>query len=203
MKFDVGLGFFKAGLARVARKLGTEQSIASTVAPSQKAPSHETPSPDSRAVPPFSSSSEDEPKPKNDKPLNLQADSVTETVPLRRPIFANSRHIKPKDKVYPSSYNQILQQIFGKLDIHQRAFFARLFPTLKEAHKHFKESTKYKDRKMRSYIQFLTTPTADTSGTCLLLHFDDKRYLVGNIHEGFSAPAYSSGRSSQGFRISL
>ena len=39
-------------------------------------------------------------------------------------------------------------------------------------------------RKMRSYVQFLTTPTADTPGTCLMLHFDDKRYLIGNIHEG-------------------
>ena len=39
-------------------------------------------------------------------------------------------------------------------------------------------------RKMHSYIQFLTTPTVDTPGTVLALHFDDKRYLIGNIHEG-------------------
>ncbi|KAI9735317.1 MAG: hypothetical protein M1818_006512 [Claussenomyces sp. TS43310] len=38
--------------------------------------------------------------------------------------------------------------------------------------------------KMRSYVQFLTTPTADTPGTTLLLHFDNKRYLFGNISEG-------------------
>ena len=38
--------------------------------------------------------------------------------------------------------------------------------------------------KMKSYIEFITTPTADTPGTALLLHFDDKRYLIGNIHEG-------------------
>ena len=37
---------------------------------------------------------------------------------------------------------------------------------------------------MKSYIEFITTPTADTPGTALLLHFDDKRYLFGNIHEG-------------------
>ncbi|KAB8297277.1 hypothetical protein EYC80_002636 [Monilinia laxa] len=37
---------------------------------------------------------------------------------------------------------------------------------------------------MRSYIQFLTTPTADTPGTTLLLHFDNKRYLIGNVAEG-------------------
>ena len=37
---------------------------------------------------------------------------------------------------------------------------------------------------MKSHIEFITTPTADTPGTALLLHFDDKRYLIGNIHEG-------------------
>ncbi|KAI5274603.1 hypothetical protein E4T47_02347 [Aureobasidium subglaciale] len=37
---------------------------------------------------------------------------------------------------------------------------------------------------MRSFFQFITTPTADTSGTTLLLHFDNKRYLIGNIAEG-------------------
>ena len=38
--------------------------------------------------------------------------------------------------------------------------------------------------KMRSYAQILTTPTADTPGTTLLLHFDSKRYLIGSLAEG-------------------
>lgn len=38
--------------------------------------------------------------------------------------------------------------------------------------------------KMRSYVQFISTPTADTPGTALLLHFDSQRYLFGNIAEG-------------------
>lgn len=38
--------------------------------------------------------------------------------------------------------------------------------------------------KMKSYVQFLTTPTADTPGTVLLLHFDSKRYLIGHVAEG-------------------
>jgi ribonuclease Z len=38
--------------------------------------------------------------------------------------------------------------------------------------------------KMRSYVQFVTTPTADTPGTTLLLHFDSQRYLIGNVAEG-------------------
>ncbi|KAL1634419.1 hypothetical protein SLS58_010707 [Diplodia intermedia] len=37
---------------------------------------------------------------------------------------------------------------------------------------------------MKSYIQVLTTPTADTPGTTLLLHFDNKRYLFGSLGEG-------------------
>ena len=37
---------------------------------------------------------------------------------------------------------------------------------------------------MRSFVQVLTTPTADTPGTTLLLHFDNKRYLIGSLAEG-------------------
>ncbi|RDW84564.1 tRNA processing endoribonuclease Trz1-like protein [Coleophoma cylindrospora] len=38
--------------------------------------------------------------------------------------------------------------------------------------------------KMRSWASIITTPTADTPGTAILLHFDNKRYLFGNIGEG-------------------
>lgn len=38
--------------------------------------------------------------------------------------------------------------------------------------------------KMRSFVQILTTPTADTPGTTLVLHFDNKRYLIGSLAEG-------------------
>ncbi|PGG96276.1 hypothetical protein AJ79_09648 [Helicocarpus griseus UAMH5409] len=37
---------------------------------------------------------------------------------------------------------------------------------------------------MKYYIEFVTTPTADTPGTTLLVHFDDKRYLLGHVSEG-------------------
>ncbi|KAK8194391.1 hypothetical protein M8818_007581 [Zalaria obscura] len=46
---------------------------------------------------------------------------------------------------------------------------------------------------MRSYIQVLTTPTADTAGTTLVLHFDNKRYLLGNISEGTQRAAVQQG----------
>lgn len=38
--------------------------------------------------------------------------------------------------------------------------------------------------KMLNWVQVVTTPTADTNGTCLLLHFDNKRYLLGHVSEG-------------------
>lgn len=38
--------------------------------------------------------------------------------------------------------------------------------------------------RMLNWLQIVTTPTADTAGTCLVLHYDDKRYLFGNISEG-------------------
>lgn len=44
--------------------------------------------------------------------------------------------------------------------------------------------SRLKSPKMRSFVQILTTPTADTPGTTLLLHFDNKRYLIGSIAEG-------------------
>ena len=48
-------------------------------------------------------------------------------------------------------------------------------------------------RRMRSHIQFLTTPTVDTPGTALILCFDDKRYIIGNIHEGLQRAAIQRG----------
>ncbi|OJD25287.1 hypothetical protein ACJ73_03343 [Blastomyces percursus] len=34
------------------------------------------------------------------------------------------------------------------------------------------------------FCEFITTPTADTPGTSLIIHFDDKRYLFGHVPEG-------------------
>ncbi|KAL2074328.1 hypothetical protein VTL71DRAFT_8106 [Oculimacula yallundae] len=39
-------------------------------------------------------------------------------------------------------------------------------------------------KKMKSWVQILSTPTVDTPGTTLLLHFDNKRYLIGDVAEG-------------------
>ncbi|KAI9829945.1 MAG: hypothetical protein M1819_005917 [Sarea resinae] len=46
---------------------------------------------------------------------------------------------------------------------------------------------------MRSEVHFVSTPTADTRGTSLLLHFDKKRYLIGNVSEGTQRAAVQRG----------
>lgn len=37
---------------------------------------------------------------------------------------------------------------------------------------------------MLSWVQVVSTPTADTPGACVLLHFDNRRYLFGHVAEG-------------------
>ncbi|KXJ94809.1 hypothetical protein Micbo1qcDRAFT_193882 [Microdochium bolleyi] len=39
-------------------------------------------------------------------------------------------------------------------------------------------------RRMLVKVQLATAPTADTPGACVMLHFDNKRYIIGNISEG-------------------
>ncbi|RDW90230.1 uncharacterized protein DSM5745_02005 [Aspergillus mulundensis] len=46
---------------------------------------------------------------------------------------------------------------------------------------------------MKFYYQILTTPTADTPGSALLLHFPEKRYLFGQIAEGFQRSCTENG----------
>jgi ribonuclease Z len=48
---------------------------------------------------------------------------------------------------------------------------------------------------MKAYLQFITVPTADTPGTVLVLHFDSKRYLVGQIGEGTQRACVENGIS--------
>jgi ribonuclease Z len=47
--------------------------------------------------------------------------------------------------------------------------------------------------KMRSWVQVITTPTADTQGTTLIIHFQSKRYMVGSLAEGTQRAAVQAG----------
>ena len=51
------------------------------------------------------------------------------------------------------------------------------------------ESRNISDNRMPSHIQFITTPTSDTPGTALYLQFHDRRYIIGNAHEGLHRAA--------------
>ncbi|MCJ1352131.1 MAG: Zinc phosphodiesterase ELAC protein 2 [Icmadophila ericetorum] len=46
---------------------------------------------------------------------------------------------------------------------------------------------------MKSFAQIISTPTSDTLGTTLVLHFDNKRYLIGNLHEGLQRTSIERG----------
>ena len=37
---------------------------------------------------------------------------------------------------------------------------------------------------MKSHVELITTPTSDTPGSAVLVHFDDQRYIFGQFHEG-------------------
>ncbi|KAF1347935.1 hypothetical protein BDV97DRAFT_299269 [Delphinella strobiligena] len=67
------------------------------------------------------------------------------------------------------------------------------FSTLQDAHHPISSPQEIYWYKMRSYLQFLTTPTADTPGSTLLLHFDNKRYLFGSIAEGTQRSSVQTG----------
>ena len=46
---------------------------------------------------------------------------------------------------------------------------------------------------MHSSIRVITTPTVDTPGTALILHVQNKRYLIGNVHEGLQRACIERG----------
>ena len=48
-------------------------------------------------------------------------------------------------------------------------------------------------RRMKVFLECISTPTADTTGAAFVLHFDTKRYVFGNIHEGFQRSALQRG----------
>lgn len=50
------------------------------------------------------------------------------------------------------------------------------------------------------HFQYITTPTADTPGTSLVLHFDNKRYLFGRVAEGTQRACIERGISLKKLR---
>ena len=174
MRFDIGLGFFKGSLLKAAKNFLPKKPVA---------PSIVSPTGDESFSPlrPLSISEEV-------KLIEAKSDDVKDTTQGGPFEVSNSRaHALDKDNPH-QAYNRVLGRVFSRLDDHQKEFFAKLFPSIDASYRKFRYNKQHeilsRYLKMKSFIQFLTTPTADTPGTCLLLHFDDKRYLVGNVHEG-------------------
>lgn len=67
-------------------------------------------------------------------------------------------------------------------------------PEQRRALGHYKEQLVFEvPRKMKSEVSVLSTPTADTAGTSVLLSLDDKKYLFGNAHEGLQRVSGQNG----------
>lgn len=62
--------------------------------------------------------------------------------------------------------------------------YSKLEPPAREESSQYRALDYITHAAMRSYVQVLTTPTADTPGTTLFLHFDNKRYIIGSLAEG-------------------
>ncbi|OAX79174.1 hypothetical protein ACJ72_06509, partial [Emergomyces africanus] len=100
--------------------------------------------------------------------LPYRTSDFRKEIDLRHPIFLAPK-IDPK-KVGDVHWNRYLFRNPDNIS---------LYPF-----EHFDPSTTPGHHPMKFYFEFITTPTADTPGTTLLVHFDDKRYLFGHIPEG-------------------
>ncbi|KAK4504828.1 hypothetical protein PRZ48_002790 [Zasmidium cellare] len=99
--------------------------------------------------------------------------------------------LKRSDDESRQPFKQLRFNEIGHLILHEkhRALLKPRYPAfLKDLHKnvykHFVRRDFVSCVRMRSFVQILTTPTADTLGTTLILHFDNKRYLIGSLAEG-------------------
>jgi ribonuclease Z len=118
-------------------------------------------------------------------------------------IFGSSRTTEPIAQTLPSIKRYELGQTLDRWRNRNNSRKRSLFQSAAEPHIRFKKhqikrleppDQEYfsnqrrldyqQPNKMRSFVQVLTTPTADTPGTTLILHFDNKRYLIGSIAEG-------------------
>ena len=95
---------------------------------------------------------------------------------------------KVTDAVTPGQEKQELSPASPQDDLAslEKAFKSEALRTLRRKWNTLNNRQSTFDSRMHAYIQFITTPTSDTPGTALLLHFEDRRYIIGNIHEGLS-----------------
>ena len=97
----------------------------------------------------------------------------------RSPLLDSKPHARSLKKIEKARRLDILIQEFEEENINTPRLISEIVMP--------------RSRKTHSYIHFITTPTVDTPGTALLLHFDDKRYVIGNLHEGLQRAALQTG----------
>jgi ribonuclease Z len=68
--------------------------------------------------------------------------------------------------------------------VSSRSRSSQRTPTLRAAKRRFSRMPVTGLTREKFYFQVITTPTSDTVGTSLLLHFDSKRYIFGHVSEG-------------------
>ena len=111
----------------------------------------------------------------------LTQHSATAAKPLSRDILDidvdNLHHVSQVTQVSPRPSGTI-----------EKVSNANITSEEKETAEENKGFTEHQERTnsstMASHIRIITTPTADTPGTLLELFFNNKRYLIGQIHEG-------------------
>ncbi|CAG8896044.1 unnamed protein product [Penicillium egyptiacum] len=150
--------------------------------------------------------------------------SVTPTPKRNRPS-KGSRHTSATRTPFvhdfhrkrPLTLLQKRQEKFRGLDQHVKQDQRRISPDTRILHTHRAGKVEYVlckpsllkleeerrppfalARPMKFYWQVLTTPTADTPGTFLSLHFPEKRYIFGQISEGTQRACVQRGTKLSG-----
>ncbi|CAJ2510117.1 Uu.00g060170.m01.CDS01 [Anthostomella pinea] len=110
--------------------------------------------------------------------------------PFVKSRFANTRlptalFNGPNLSVLPAtSADRKLRARFLLLQTSQPTTFSQPTASSQSTAAPTKPAARALGRRMLNYLQVVTTPTADTSGTALLLHFDNQRYIFGQVAEG-------------------
>ena len=177
------------------------QSESSPTRTSKRAPSSKKPSPSEKQK--SDSATESKPKRTNPKPKNPKP--VPSTPPTVKPVPRPPRKVAQKSETAVQVYPLKSTAHFHKVSRLLGTPGDRLLPPLTISRRGGRETYPIYNQEiwnkhhgieylptpstgnqpMKSYIQVVTTPTADTPGTALLLHFPDKRYIFGQISEGF------------------
>ncbi|KAI1484217.1 hypothetical protein F4774DRAFT_365181 [Daldinia eschscholtzii] len=114
-------------------------------------------------------------------------------------LFAFSRTTNPHLIILPRTRGSLTKSVFARTPLPAALFRKPNLSLLRASPRDRKYCAQFllferappqqrlellRGSRMLNYVQTISTPTADTPGTCLLVHFDNKRYIIGSIAEG-------------------